>query len=47
MATKTIIRRPAKTAGELLDALKAFEGKGADPRRKRDRKAAGRRHGER
>lgn len=28
--------RPTLTAGELLDAMKAFEGKGAGPRRKRN-----------
>jgi predicted CopG family antitoxin len=32
--------RPAFTAGELLDALKEFEGKGAGPRRGRPRHAA-------
>ncbi len=28
--------RPTFTAGELLDAMKAFEGKGAGPRRRRN-----------
>jgi predicted CopG family antitoxin len=32
--------RPTLTAGELLDSMKAFEGKGAGPRRKRVRHAA-------
>ena len=32
--------RPALTAGDLLEAMKAFEGKGAGPRRKRERNAA-------
>ena len=32
--------RPTLTAGELLDAMEAFEGKGAGPRRKRARHAA-------
>lgn len=32
--------RPTLTAGELLEAMKAFEGRGAGPRRKRARHAA-------
>lgn len=32
--------RPTLTAGELLDAMKSFEGRGAGPRRKRARHAA-------
>lgn len=32
--------RPTLTAGELLDAMKAFEGRGAGPRRKRSGHAA-------
>jgi hypothetical protein len=32
--------RPALTAGDLLDAMKAFEGRGAGPRRRRSRDAA-------
>lgn len=32
--------RPTLTAGELLDAMQSFEGKGAGPRRKRSRHAA-------
>jgi predicted CopG family antitoxin len=32
--------RPTLTAGELLDAMQAFEGKGAGPRRKRVRHAS-------
>ena len=32
--------RPTLTAGELLDALSSFRGKGAGPRRKRARHAA-------
>jgi predicted CopG family antitoxin len=32
--------RHALTAGELLEAMRAFEGKGAGPRRKRSRHAA-------
>lgn len=40
-----VIRRvlsegPALTAGDLLAAMKAFEGKGAGTRRRRDRSAA-------
>lgn len=32
--------RPSLTAGELLDAMRSFEGKGAGPRRNRSRHAA-------
>lgn len=32
--------RPTLTAGELLDEMKSFEGRGAGPRRKRARHAA-------
>jgi predicted CopG family antitoxin len=32
--------RPALTAGELLEAMKPLEGKGAGPRRKRSRRHA-------
>jgi predicted CopG family antitoxin len=32
--------RPATTAGQLLEAMKAFEGKGAGARRRRARDAA-------
>ncbi|MGA9367162.1 MAG: antitoxin VapB family protein, partial [Steroidobacteraceae bacterium] len=32
--------RPTLTAGELLNAMKAFEGRGAGPRRKRSGLAA-------
>ncbi len=37
---RVLSERPAMTAGDLLDAVQAFEGKGAGPRRKRDRHAA-------
>lgn len=37
---RVFTERPALTAGDLLDAMKAFEGKGAGPRRKRARHAA-------
>jgi len=37
---RILSERPALTAGDLLDAMRAFEGKGAGPRRKRDRNAA-------
>ena len=40
-AVRRIIRdRPALTAGELEEAMKAFEGYGAGPRRKKRRAAA-------
>jgi len=32
--------RPALTADELLQTMKSFEGKGAGPRRRRERHAA-------
>jgi len=37
---RVLTERPALTAGDLLDAMKAFEGKGAGPRRRRERNAA-------
>jgi predicted CopG family antitoxin len=37
---RVLTERPALTAGDLLDAMRAFEGKGAGPRRRRDRNAA-------
>lgn len=37
---RVLTERPALTAGDLLDAMRAFQGKGAGPRRKRDRNAA-------
>jgi predicted CopG family antitoxin len=37
---RVLSERPALTAGELLAAMKAFEGKGAGPRRRRARNAA-------
>ena len=37
---RVLSERPALTAGDLLDAVRAFEGRGAGPRRKRDRSAA-------
>jgi predicted CopG family antitoxin len=36
---RVLSERPALTAGDLLEAMKAFEGKGAGPRRKRARNA--------
>ncbi len=32
---RVLSERPALTAGDLLDAMKAFEGRGAGPRRRR------------
>jgi hypothetical protein len=37
---RVLSERPALTAGDLLAAMQAFEGKGAGPRRRRDRNAA-------
>lgn len=37
---RILTERPALTAGDLLEAMKAFEGKGAGPRRRRERNAA-------
>ncbi len=37
---RVLSERPALTAGDLLAATKAFEDKGAGPRRKRERNAA-------
>jgi predicted CopG family antitoxin len=37
---RVLSERPALTAGDLLAATKAFEGKGAGPRRRRERNAA-------
>jgi predicted CopG family antitoxin len=37
---RVLSERPALTAGELLAAMKAFEGKGAGPRRRRARNAS-------
>jgi hypothetical protein len=37
---RVLSERPALTAGDLLDAMKAFEGRGAGPRRRRSRHAA-------
>jgi hypothetical protein len=37
---RVLTERPALTAGDLLAALEAFEGKGAGTRRRRDRRAA-------
>ncbi|HUK02750.1 MAG TPA: antitoxin VapB family protein [Steroidobacteraceae bacterium] len=37
---RVLTERAALTAGDLLAAVKAFEGRGAGPRRKRDRNAA-------
>ena len=37
---RVLSERPALTAGDLLDAMKAFEGRGAGPRRPRSRDAA-------
>jgi predicted CopG family antitoxin len=37
---RVLSERPALTAGDLLDAMKAFEGRGAGPRRRRSRNAA-------
>ena len=37
---RVLLERPALTAGDLLEAMKAFEGKGAGPRRRRERNAA-------
>src|SRR5438552_2707308 len=37
---RVLSERPALTAGDLLEAMKAFEGRGAGPRRRRDRNAA-------
>lgn len=37
---RVLSERPASTAGDLLEAMQAFEGKGAGPRRKRARNAA-------
>jgi predicted CopG family antitoxin len=37
---RVLSERPAMTAGDLLDAMKAFEGRGAGPRRRRSRDAA-------
>ena len=37
---RVLSERPALTAGDLLDAIKAFEGRGAGPRRRRSRDAA-------
>jgi predicted CopG family antitoxin len=37
---RVLSERPALTAGDLLDAMKAFEGRGAGPRRRRSRDAA-------
>jgi hypothetical protein len=37
---RLLLERPALTAGDLLNAMKAFEGRGAGPRRRRSRDAA-------
>jgi hypothetical protein len=37
---RVLSERPALTAGDLLDAMQAFEGRGAGPRRRRSRDAA-------
>ena len=37
---RVLSERPALTAGDLLDAMEAFEGRGAGPRRRRSRDAA-------
>ena len=37
---RVLSERPALTAGDLLDAMKAFEGRGAGPRRRRSSDAA-------
>lgn len=37
---RVLSERPALTAGDLLAAMDAFEGKGAGTRRKRERNAA-------
>ena len=37
---RVLSERPALTAGDLLAAMKAFEGKGAGARRRRERNAA-------
>jgi predicted CopG family antitoxin len=37
---RLVSERPAETAGELEEAMKAFEGKGAGPRRTKRRAAA-------
>jgi predicted CopG family antitoxin len=37
---RVLSERPALTAGDVLDAMKAFQGKGAGPRRKRSRHVA-------
>jgi hypothetical protein len=37
---RVLSERPALTAGDLLDAMKAFEGRGAGPRRRLSRDAA-------
>jgi predicted CopG family antitoxin len=37
---RVLTERPALTAGDLLEAMKAFEGSGAGPRRRRSRDAA-------
>ncbi len=37
---RVLSERPALTAGDLLAAMQAFEGKGAGARRRRDRNAA-------
>ena len=34
---RVLSERPALTAGDLLDAMEAFEGRGAGPRRRRSR----------
>ncbi len=34
---RVLSERPALTSGDLLDAMKAFEGRGAGPRRRRSR----------
>jgi predicted CopG family antitoxin len=37
---RVLSERPALSAGDLLDAMKAFEGRGAGPRRHRSRDPA-------
>ena len=37
---RVLSERPARTAGDLLDAMKAFEGRGAGRRPRRSRDAA-------
>ena len=37
---RVLSERPALTAGDLLAAMEAFEGKGAGPRRRDGRRAA-------